>query len=389
MAKPVGDACNMKCGYCYYSDKSSVYNESGSRLMTESTLDLFIRRYIEAQSGEEIVFTWHGGEATIRPLDFYRKAVELQKKYGGGRTILNCLQTNGTLLNEEWCEFLHDNGWLVGISIDGPADFHDEYRLMKGGEPSHNKVMQAIKLLKKYRVEWNAMAVVNDYNVEFPEEFYRFFRNIGCRYLQFTPIVERRRKGCRDVSSVDEEGDMTPESVTPEQWGEFLCRIFDMWVREDVGRIFIQIFDATLANWAGEMPGICTLAPTCGHAAVMEYDGSVYSCDHFVFPPYRLGNVADQSLIEMMMSDRQIAFGEAKLKSLPRQCKECRWEFACHGECPKNRFAFTADGEPGLNYLCDGYRRYFSHVAPYMDYMRSLLNRGLPPSDIMKALRQR
>lgn len=389
MAKPVGDACNMKCGYCYYSDKSSVYNESGSRLMTESTLDLFIRRYIEAQSGEEIVFTWHGGEATIRPLDFYRKAVELQKKYGGGRTILNCLQTNGTLLNEEWCEFLHDNGWLVGISIDGPADFHDEYRLMKGGEPSHSKVMQAIKMLKKYRVEWNAMSVVNDYNVEFPEEFYRFFRNIGCRYLQFTPIVERRRKGCRDVSSVDEEGDMTPESVTPEQWGEFLCRIFDMWVREDVGRIFIQIFDATLANWAGEMPGICTLAPTCGHAAVMEYDGSVYSCDHFVFPPYRLGNVADQSLIEMMMSGRQIAFGEAKLKSLPRQCKECRWEFACHGECPKNRFAFTADGEPGLNYLCEGYRRYFSHVAPYMDYMRSLLNRGLPPSDIMKALRQR
>jgi len=389
MAKPVGDACNMKCGYCYYSDKSSVYNESGTQLMTESTLDLFIRRYIEAQSGEEIVFTWHGGEATIRPLDFYRKAVELQKKYGGGRTILNCLQTTGTLLNEEWCEFLHDNGWLVGISIDGPADFHDEYRLMNGGEPSHSKVMQAIRLLKKYRVEWNAMAVVNDYNVEFPEEFYRFFRNIGCRYLQFTPIVERRRKGCRDVSSVDEEGDMTPESVIPEQWGEFLCRIFDMWVREDVGRIFVQIFDATLANWAGEMPGICTLAPTCGHAAVMEYDGSVYSCDHFVFPSYRLGNIADQSLIEMMMSGRQIAFGEAKLKSLPRQCKECRWEFACHGECPKNRFAVTADGEPGLNYLCEGYRRYFSHVAPYMDYMRSLLNRGLPPSDIMKALRQR
>lgn len=389
MAKPVGDACNMKCEYCYYSDKSKVYRESGSRLMSESTLDLFIRRYIEAQTGGEIVFTWHGGEATIRPLDFYRKAVELQKKYGKGRRILNCLQTNGTLLNEEWCQFLHDNEWLAGISIDGPADFHDEYRLMKNGEASHSRVMQAINLLRRYRVEWNAMAVVNDYNVEFPEEFYRFFKNIGCRYLQFTPVVERRCQGCTDVSAVDDEGEMTPHSVTPRQWGEFLCKIFDLWVRNDVGRIFVQIFDATLANWVGEMPGLCTMAATCGHAAVMEYDGEVYSCDHFVFPRYSLGNIADRSLIEMMMSEKQVKFGEGKLKTLPRQCKDCRWEFACHGECPKNRFIRSAAGEPGLNYLCEGYRLYFSHVAPYMDYMRDQLRQGLPPANIMKELRRK
>ena len=352
--------------------------------MTEATLELFTRRYIEAQTAGEIVFTWHGGEATIRPLGFYRKAVELQKRYGDGRPILNCLQTNGTLLDEEWCRFLHDNNWLVGISIDGPADFHDEYRRMAGDRPSHRTVMKAIEMLKRHHVEWNAMAVINDYNADFPEDFYRFFKNMGCRYLQFTPIVERSRGEGAPVEAVDGEGTLTPYSVTPEQWGDFLCRVFDRWVRHDVGQVFVQIFDATLANWVGEMPGLCTLSPSCGHAAVMEYDGEVYSCDHFVFPQYRLGNIADRSLIDMMMSDKQLAFGAVKTKGLPKQCRECRWNFACHGECPKNRFATTPDGEPGLNYLCEGYRKFFAHVAPYMDFMRDCLNRGLPPSLVMK-----
>lgn len=385
MVKPVGDACNMRCAYCYYSNKSAVYAApERTRLMTEATLELFTRRYIEAQTAGEIVFTWHGGEATIRPLDFYRKAVELQKRYGDGRPILNCLQTNGTLLDEEWCRFLHDNNWLVGISIDGPADFHDEYRRMAGDRPSHRTVMKAIEMLKRHHVEWNAMAVINDYNADFPEDFYRFFKNMGCRYLQFTPIVERSRGEGAPVEAVDGEGTLTPYSVTPEQWGDFLCRVFDRWVRHDVGQVFVQIFDATLANWVGEMPGLCTLSPSCGHAAVMEYDGEVYSCDHFVFPQYRLGNIADRSLIDMMMSDKQLAFGAVKTKGLPKQCRECRWNFACHGECPKNRFATTPDGEPGLNYLCEGYRKFFAHVAPYMDFMRDCLNRGLPPSLVMK-----
>ena len=385
MVKPVGDACNMRCAYCYYSNKSAVYAApERTRLMTEATLELFTRRYIEAQTAGEIVFTWHGGEATIRPLGFYRKAVELQKRYGDGRPILNCLQTNGTLLDEEWCRFLHDNNWLVGISIDGPADFHDEYRRMAGDRPSHRTVMKAIEMLKRHHVEWNAMAVINDYNADFPEDFYRFFKNMGCRYLQFTPIVERSRGEGAPVEAVDGEGTLTPYSVTPEQWGDFLCRVFDRWVRHDVGQVFVQIFDATLANWVGEMPGLCTLSPSCGHAAVMEYDGEVYSCDHFVFPQYRLGNIADRSLIDMMMSDKQLAFGAVKTKGLPKQCRECRWNFACHGECPKNRFATTPDGEPGLNYLCEGYRKFFAHVAPYMDFMRDCLNRGLPPSLVMK-----
>ena len=385
MVKPVGDACNMRCAYCYYSNKSAVYAApERTRLMTEATLDIFTRRYIEAQTAGEIVFTWHGGEATIRPLDFYRKAVELQKRYSDGRPILNCLQTNCTLLDEEWCRFLHDNNWLVGISIDGPADFHDEYRRMAGDRPSHRTVMKAIEMLKRHHVEWNAMAVINDYNADFPEDFYRFFKNMGCRYLQFTPIVERSRGEGSPVEAVDGEGSLTPYSVTPEQWGDFLCRVFDRWVRHDVGQVFVQIFDATLANWVGEMPGLCTLSPSCGHAAVMEYDGEVYSCDHFVFPQYRLGNIADRSLIDMMMSDKQLAFGAVKTKGLPKQCRECRWNFACHGECPKNRFATTPDGEPGLNYLCEGYRKFFAHVAPYMDFMRDCLHRGLPPSLVMK-----
>ena len=385
MVKPVGDDCNMRCAYCYYSNKSAVYAApERTRLMTEATLELFTRRYIEAQTAGEIVFTWHGGEATIRPLDFYRKAGELQKRYGDGRPILNCLQTNGTLLDEEWCRFLRDNNWLVGISIDGPADFHDEYRRMAGDRPSHRTVMKAIEMLKRHHVEWNAMAVINDYNADFPEDFYRFFKNMGCRYLQFTPIVERSRGEGSPVEAVDGEGSLTPYSVTPEQWGDFLCRVFDRWVRHDVGQVFVQIFDATLANWVGEMPGLCTLSPSCGHAAVMEYDGEVYSCDHFVFPQYRLGNIADRSLIDMMMSDKQLAFGAVKTKGLPKQCRECRWNFACHGECPKNRFATTPDGEPGLNYLCEGYRKFFAHVAPYMDFMRDCLHRGLPPSLVMK-----
>lgn len=351
--------------------------------MSEATLEEFIRQYIAAQTVPEVVFTWHGGEPLLRPLKFYERAVELQKQYGRGRTIINCIQTNGTLLNDEWCRFLRREGWLVGVSVDGPEDFHDEYRRNASGGPTHRNVMRGIRMLQRYGVEWNALAVVNDYNADYPVEFYRFFKEIGCEFIQFTPVVERLKSDSMlaDVSVTDAE--LTDFSITPEQWGDFLTGVFDEWIKEDVGRVFVQMFDATLANWAGELPGVCTLAPQCGHAAAMECNGDVYSCDHFVFPAYRLGNIHTSSIIEMMGSPRQLAFGAAKRTALPMQCRECRWLFACNGECPRNRFACTEAGEPGLNYLCEGYRRFFEHVAPYMDFMLGELKAGRAPANVM------
>lgn len=379
MAKPVGSQCNLRCEYCYYLEKG----EPGSRqLMDDNTLEVFIRQYIEASTLPEIVFTWHGGEAMLRPVEFYEKVLRFQKMYGRGRSIVNCIQTNGTLITERWAKFLRDNGWLVGVSIDGPEDFHDEYRRAAGGKPTFLSVMRGIRMLQRYGVEWNAMAVVNDYNVEYPEEFYDFFKRIGARYIQFTPIVERRRADGR-LAAVGEEGTLTPHSVTPSQWGEFLCRLFDRWVRSDVGRTYVQIFDATLARWVGVQPGVCSMSDVCGHAGVVDFNGDVYSCDHFVFPEYKLGNIHSSTIIGMMTDPRQHAFGAAKRGSLPRQCLECRFTDICNGECPKNRFAVTADGEKGLNYLCEGYRRFFAHVAPYMDFMAAELAAGRPPANVM------
>lgn len=381
MPKPVGSACNLACEYCYYLEKKKYYADIKRQLMSERTLEEFIKQYINAQTTPEVVFTWHGGEATMRSLDFYRKAIEFQKTYGGRRQIINCLQTNGTLLTDEWCLFLKENDWLVGVSIDGPQDFHDEYRKSLNGKSSFMNVMRGIKLLQRHGVEWNALAVVNDFNADYPVEFYNFFKEIGCKFIQFTPVVERLQSDGM-LADVGKKGNLTDFSVTAEQWGDFLIGVFDEWVKEDVGKIFIQLFDATLANWVGEMPGICTLASTCGHAAAMEWNGDVYSCDHFVFPDYKLGNIHEKTIIEMMSCDRQLKFGADKRDALPRQCKQCKWMFACNGECPRNRFAITNDGEPGLNYLCEGYRRFFEHAAPYMDFMKAQLDKELPPAAV-------
>lgn len=388
MTKPVGALCNLACKYCYYLEKTNLYKENTSKfVMSDSLLEKFIEEYINSQTMPQVLFTWHGGETLMRPLSFYQKVVELQKKYANGRTIDNCIQTNGTLLNKEWCKFFHDNHWLVGISIDGPQEFHDEYRKNKQGKPSFMKVMQGIHLLNKYQVEWNAMAVVNDYNADYPLEFYHFFKELGCRYIQFTPIVERihaHADGRHLAHALQKDENLADFSVSPEQWGNFLCTIFDEWVKNDVGEYFIQIFDATLANWMGAQPGVCTMAPTCGHAGVMEFNGDVYSCDHFVFPEFKLGNIYEKSLIELMYSEKQIQFGQQKKDSLPDKCKECKYLFACNGECPKNRFLTTEDGEPGLNYLCKGYYQFFDHVAPYMDFMKKELLAERPPANVMK-----
>lgn len=327
----------------------------------------------------------------MRSIDFYKKALALQKKYAHGKQIDNVIQANGTLLTDEWCEFFAQNHWLVGISIDGPQEYHDHYRVTPAGKPSWEKVMQGISLLKKHRVEWNAMAVVNAYNAEHPLEFYHFFRDNGCQYLQFTPIVERltEHEDGRTLASLadDREIPLADASVTPAQWGNFLCTIFDDWVRHDVGKMFVEIFDCTLANWMGVLPGICAYSKECGHAGVMEHNGDVYSCDHFVFPEYKLGNIREQSLIDMLYGEKQQAFSRLKHTSLPRQCKECDMEFACHGECPKNRFEKDKYGEPGLNYLCQGYYQYYSHVAPYMDFMKRELLALRPPANIMNVLK--
>ena len=391
MLKPAGSTCNLACTYCYYLEKAGLYNRLPRQVMSDELLETFIKAYLQAQTMPQVLFTWHGGEPLMRPLAFYKRAMELQRIHAKGRTVDNCIQTNGTLLTDEWCRFFKENNWLVGVSIDGPQHFHDTYRRNKQGSPSFMKVMQGIRLLQKHGVEWNGMAVVNGHNVNHPIAFYRFFKEIGCRYLQFAPVVERLAPH-PDGSSLclpEEEGEamqLAPFSVKPEQWGDFLCAVFDEWVKEDVGTYFVQLFDATLANWAGEPPGVCTLAPTCGQVGVMEFNGDVYACDHFVFPAYKLGNIRQQSLVEMMYGERQQAFGRRKQTSLPTQCRQCEWLFACNGECPKNRFARTADNEPGLNYLCKGYRKFFRHVAPYMDFMKEELLHRRPPANVMQAV---
>lgn len=391
MLKPAGAHCNLACKYCYYLEKNNLYQNSHRHLMTDEMLEQFTREYIEAQTMPQVLFTWHGGEPLMRSIDFYKKALALQKKYANGKQIDNVIQTNGTLLTDEWCKFFAKNHWLVGISIDGPQEYHDHYRVTPAGKPSWEKVMQGIQLLKKHHVEWNAMAVVNAYNAEHPLEFYHFFRDNGCQYLQFTPIVERltEHEDGRTLASLadDREIPLADASVTPQQWGNFLCTIFDDWVRHDVGKTFVEIFDCTLANWMGVLPGICAYSKECGHAGVMEHNGDVYSCDHFVFPEYKLGNIREQSLIDMLYGEKQQAFSRLKHTSLPRQCKECDMEFACHGECPKNRFEKDKYGEPGLNYLCQGYYQYYSHVAPYMDFMKRELLAQRPPANIMNVLK--
>ena len=392
MLKPVGAACNLRCHYCYYLEKACLYKDSSKRVLSEEMLDQFTKEYIEAQTMNDVLFTWHGGEPLMRPLSFYRKALELQKKYGRGRNISNVIQTNGTLLTDEWCRFLHENNWLVGVSIDGPQEFHDEYRRTASGGPSWAKVMRGIQLLNKHHVEWNAMAVVNDFNADYPLDFYHFFKEMGCRFIQITPVVERmvNHADGRHLATLtdDATAPVTDFSVTPEQWGRFLCAIFDEWVRNDVGQTYVELFDCILANWVGVTPGICVYAKECGHAGIMEFNGDVYSCDHFVFPEYRLGNIRKKTITEMLYGEQQQQFSRLKSQSLPKEYKECEWEFACHGECPRTRFIKDVYVNPGKNYLCEGYRMFFRHIAPYMDFMKKEYMNQRPPSNVMQHIQE-
>jgi uncharacterized protein len=386
MLKPAGSLCNLRCEYCYYLEKRELYKEQKNNVITDELLEKFVKEYIEAQTTPQVLFTWHGGEPLMRPISFYKRALQLQKVYARGHQIDNCIQTNGTLITDEWCEFFKENNFLVGVSIDGPQEFHDEYRRSAGGRPSFFKVMEGIKLLNKHGVEWNALAVVNEFNADYPLDFYHFFKEIKCHYIQFSPIVERivnRPDNLKLAPGMQEGGELADFSITPEQWGYFLCTIFDEWVQHDVGNYFIQLFDATLANWVGQPPGVCILAKDCGHAGVMEFNGDIYSCDHFVYPEHKLGNLHTQTIYEIMNSPRQKEFSKMKNQLLPQQCKECEFLFACHGECPKNRFVKDKYDNPGLNYLCKGYLKFFEHVAPYMDFMKNELENQRPPANVM------
>ena len=395
MAKPTGALCNLDCKYCFYLEKEKLYPGRSAWAMSDDVLESYVRQYIEAQRVPVVTFAWQGGEPTLLGVDFFRKVIALQKRHGGGKQIINAFQTNGVLLDDQWGEFLSENAFLVGISIDGPAQLHDRYRVSKGGQPTFERVLRGIGHLKKWKVEFNTLTVVHRHNADHPLEIYHFLKEIGSGFMQFIPIVERaanspNREGLVLVGpDAAEESQVTPWSVEPLQYGKFLCAIFDEWVRQDVGRYFIQTFDVALESWAGVPQSLCVFRETCGGAAAIEHNGDVFSCDHYVYPEHRLGNIMQQPLAGLMNSPQQWKFGQDKRDRLPRQCRECEVRFACNGECPKHRFLHTAEGEPGLNYLCAGYKQFFQHIDPYMSFMARELSRAQPPANVMAWARER
>jgi uncharacterized protein len=392
MAKPIGAACNLNCTYCYYLEKQKLYKGSSLR-MTEEVLEHFIRSYITAHQAPVVEFVWQGGEPCLAGIDFFRKVVALQQKYASNKQINNSFQTNGTLLTDEWGQFFKQHNFLVGISVDGPEPIHNAFRPMATGKSSFANVMEGIHILHLHGVDFNTLTVVHRQNARHASEIYHFLTSIGSRYLQFIPVVERHKPNSSDTglllaNPLDVDADITEWSVLPEQFGQFLITIFDEWVRSDVGKVYVQQFDATLANWVGENPGICIYSERCGDAVALEHNGDVYSCDHFVFPPYKLGNITTHTFVEMLKSPEQIRFGANKTNVLPQFCIHCEYRFACHGECPKHRFTQTPDGEPGLNYLCPSYKNFFAHVHPFMQFMADELANKRPPANVMNWARQ-
>ena len=397
LTKPIGPICNLGCKYCFYLEKELLYPinpRPSDWILPENILEEYIRQYIESQPDPVVTFGWQGGEPTLVGVDYFRKIVALQQKYANGKKMENTLQTNGMLLDDEWCEFLATNRFLIGLSVDGPKHLHDRYRVDKGGTPSFDKVMQSVGYLKKHGVEFNTLTVVQRDNSQHPLEVYRFLRDIGHTFLQFIPIVERiatenTSNGMALISPRSGvPGQVTEWSVKPQQYGKFLCAVFDEWVRNDVGKTFVQLFDVTLAAWVGLEPALCVFQHTCGSSVVLEHNGDLYSCDHFVYPEYRLGNIMERPLADLLSSDQQTRFGKDKLDQLPRSCRECNVRFVCSGECPKHRFARSADGEDNLNYLCPAYKLFFTHVAPCMEFMASELRAKRPPANVMSWMKQ-
>jgi uncharacterized protein len=374
MLKPCGPVCNLACAYCYYLSKADLY-PGADFCMTDEVLEAFTRQYVVSQRVPEVTFGWQGGEPLLMGLDFFRRAVALQAKYRRrGMRVVNALQTNGTLLDDAWCRFLREHDFLVGLSLDGPRRMHDAYRVDKGGNPSFDRAMAGLALLKQHGVEFNVLTTVHAANAAYPVEVYRFLRDeAGAQFVQFIPIVQREGEGVSARS-------VTAQSVTAGQYGDFLIGVFDEWVRRDVGRVFVQIFDVALAAWVGERPGLCVFDETCGNALVLEHNGDLYTCDHFVEPRYRLGNILETPLIDLVGSGQQRRVGLAKRDALPEACRSCEVYFVCHGGCPKNRL------EVGLNYLCTGYKAFFQHIDEPMRFMAAELKARRPPANIMRHL---
>jgi uncharacterized protein len=379
LAKPAGPKCNLECSYCFYLTKERLYPNAHFR-MTDEVLESYLRQYLSSQGTSPVTVAWQGGEPMLMGLEFYRSAIACEQKYVRPRTVLeHTIQTNGTLLTEGWCVFLRQYNFLVGLSIDGPRELHDAFRVDKAGRPTFDRVTCAVRALQQHGIPFNILCAVNAVNAEHPLDVYRFFRDeIGAEFIQFIPIVERDNE-----TGFQEGNTVTNRSITAEQWGRFLVTIFDEWVARDVGQVFVQHFDAALAAWVGKPPPVCIFAPTCGSALALEHNGDLYSCDHFVEPHYRLGNILETPLTDLVASDGQRQFGLNKREALPKYCRECPVRFACHGECPKNRFVTTPTGESGLNYLCAGYRSFFTHINPRMRQMASLLRQGRAPAEVM------
>ncbi len=368
MAFPSGPVCNVDCDYCYYLDKTELYPETDNFQMSEELLEEYIKQYIDAHPGPNINFGWQGGEPTLRKLEFFKKAINLIEKHlPEGWEYENSFQTNGILINEEWAEFLGKNNFLVGLSLDGPAHLHDKYRKDNNQKPTHEKVIRGLKLMKEYDVEYNILCVVNDVNAGHPVEVYNHFKELGVNFIQFIPIVEKKEEG---ISSY---------SVSPKQYGKFLISIFDEWLYNDLGDIFVQIFEECVSAWAGFKPGLCIFNETCGQAVIMEHNGDLYACDHFVFPEYKLGNIQETPLKELINSEQQQKFGDDKRDKLPQKCLNCNYLFICHGGCPKNRVK-EVNGEEKLNYLCEGYKYFYNYIDPYINEISDKIKQRQSPS---------
>jgi len=394
IAKPAGPSCNLRCDYCFYSEKSALFPRREESRMPDDVLEAFVQKYIASRAGDEVEFVWQGGEPTLAGLEFYEKALEFQARHSRDKRIYNCLQTNGTLLDDRWCEFLAKHSFLVGLSLDGPEDVHDRYRRGADGRPSFESVMRALGLLKKHGIAFNVLACVTDYAAARPLHVYWFLKSAGVEFIQFIPIVERQtNSAARQLGlhlavpsrpgTPGESSEVTPWSVGGEAYGDFLLTIFAEWVRSDVGKTFVMNFEWALGAWAGLPSGVCVFAPRCGRYLAIEHTGDVYACDHYVYPDYRLGNITNDGIAAMISAIDESGFGAAKFETLPQQCLECRMLPACNGGCPKHRFLQTADGQEGLNYLCKGYLKYLAGVAPYMKVMAGYLASGEPVTKIM------
>jgi uncharacterized protein len=398
VAKPIGPICNLNCEYCFYLEKQVLFPAGEQHRMSDKVLSAFITNYITSQPTPVVEFVWQGGEPTLLGIDFFKRVIELQKPFKGQKTISNSLQTNGTLLDAEWCQFLKKHNFMVGISLDGPKDVHDRYRRDRKGKGTFDQVMRGLKLLQEHQIDYNVLACVARDTAKLPLQIYRFFKERGVEFIQFTPIVERlsdahsgplglHLAGPAALDKKDQQGQVTPWSVVPEDYGDFLIAVYEEWVRHDVGTVFVMNFEWALNAWIGNPSPVCVHSKQCGRAVVIEHNGDVYACDHCVYPEYKLANIMTDTLPDMVAKSLRSGFGVAKKSALPRWCGECEVLQACHGGCPKHRFETSHYNEPGLQYLCAGYKKFFLHIRKYLRAMATLLENGLPASRVMEAIK--